>query len=99
MSKRAKLRELTPSYVLGIIDATVSMWEEVNQSVPDDLELQWFVTESSNALRIQAIWRNGVKDDVNNENEWSDTWLMVYSKESIDSLVSDISGLIEEIIK
>ena len=99
MSKRAKLRELTPSYVLGIIDATVSMWEEVNQSVPDDLELQWSANQGSNSLTIQAIWRNGVKDENNNENEWSDAWLTVYSKESIDSLVSDISGLIEEIIK
>jgi len=98
MSKKDKVREINASYIRGIVDATVSVWEEVNDTIPEHLELNFNVTEVSNGVKIQMLWRNGATDDANNENEWSDNSFIVYSKDTIDSVVSDISSMLSDVV-
>ena len=98
MSKKDKVSEINASYIRGIVDATVSVWEEKNDAIPEHLELNFNVTETSNGVNIQMLWRNGVTDDNNNENEWSDNSFIVYSKDTIDSVVSDISSMLSDVV-
>lgn len=96
--KKDKVREINASYIRGIVDATVSVWEEVNDTIPEHLELNFNVTEVSNGVKIQMLWRSGVTDDANNENEWSDNSFIVYSKDTIDSVVSDVSSMLSDVV-
>jgi hypothetical protein len=94
MRKKEKISEVSVSYVRGLIDATVSLFEEINWTV--DTEIEWHVTEINNGIKVQAVWRNGeVHED--NERELSDSWFNVYSKDTVDSVVSDISSILNEI--
>lgn len=95
--KKDKVSEINASYIRGIVDATVSFWEEINDVIPEYLDLNFNVTEVSNGVKIQMLWRSGITDENNNENEWSDNSFIVYSKDTIDSVVSDISSMLNDL--
>lgn len=95
--KKDKVSEINASYIRGIVDATVSFWEEINDVIPEYLDLNFNVTEVSNCVKIQMLWRSGITDENNNENEWSDNSFIVYSKDTIDSVVSDISSMLNDL--
>ena len=84
-------------YILGIADATLNMWEEMNGTIEAEKEVS-FYCETINIKESVVGCKLYINYKVNNSEEDDEVQTInIYTKDTIGAVISDISEVLESI--
>ena len=92
-------------YIKGVAETTLSFYETMNGTIdPDkclDLTYETIVDSKTKTLvigcKITFTWKTEVTREWHLDHKLDDDYLKVYSKDNLDSVISDISSCLTDI--
>ncbi len=92
-------------YIKGVAETTLSFYESINGTIDPDkcLELSYdTITDSKTAklvigCKITFTWKLEVSREWHIDSKLDDNYLKIYSKDNLDSVISDISSVLTDI--
>lgn len=96
--------ELDKMYIKGVLDATLDEFEQAENNIDPDKDLQFFFeylynSKDSKVLigcKVEMTWITKLSHDVD-DNIREDLWIKVYSKDTISGFKSDIYDMFDTI--
>lgn len=85
------------NYILGIADATLDFYQEMNGTIDSEKEVSFFtepihIKENIIGCKVYVNYKIN-----NNEDDDESQWINIYSKDKISGVISDISDILSSI--
>lgn len=89
--------KIETEYILGIADATLDMWQDVNGTIEAEKNVNFYAEPIHNKEKVIGC-KLYINYSINND-EFDDKtqWMNIYPKDKIGGVISDISDILSSI--